>query len=164
MIILENSLLFGIFLVFNLISLCLFILSYLMKEYRIAFFAMLVQTAISLLFFFVSYLNGSIFILSHQNDFTANLIYFISILSALVNAIFGMKLYYHHRVVSAIIIQLGIFFSAILLFTQISDSAYNYWLQSKKPKPVKEKQGFNQTGDFKPVESKPNSTDSSGIK
>jgi hypothetical protein len=164
MIILENTLLSGIFLVFNLISLCLFILSYLMKEYRTSFFAMLVQTAISLLFFFVSYLNGSIFILSHQNDFTANLIYFISILSALVNSVFGMKMFNQHRVVSAIIIQLGIFFSSVLLFIQISDSAYNYWLQSNKSKPVKENQGFNQTGDFKPVEMKPNSTDSSGMK
>jgi hypothetical protein len=149
--ILENTLLSGIFLIFNLISLALYILSYLLKEYKTAFYAMLVQTGITLLYFFVSYISGSIFILTGSADFTANLIYFISLISALMNAIFGMKMYYHHRVVSAIIIQLGIFFSAILLITQISDTAYNYWLQEKTKKKFIDKQGFNQTQDFKQI-------------
>jgi hypothetical protein len=148
--ILENSLLSGIFLGLNLISLSLFIISYLLKEYRTAFYAMLFQTSAVLLYFFISYLAGSIFILSNQSDFTANLVYFIGILSGFLNAIFGMKLFYHHRVVSAIIIQLGIFFSAILLTTQISDSLYNYFLQRKTTKPLQEKKGFNQTKDFQP--------------
>ena len=153
--ILENSLLTGIFLVLNLISMSLFILSYLLKEYRTAFFAMLVQTAAILLYFFISYLAGSIFILSKVTDFTANLVYFICILSAFFNAIFGMKMYYHHRVVSAVIIQLGIFFAAILLTTQISDSLYNYFLQRNASKPLlEENQGFNQTKDFQPAEDK----------
>jgi hypothetical protein len=152
--ILENSLLTGIFLVLNLISMSLFILSYLLKEYRTAFFAMLVQMAAILLYFFISYLAGSIFILSKVTDFTANLIYFISILSAFFNAIFGMKLYYHHRVVSAVIIQLGIFFAAILLTTQISDTIYNYWMEEKIAEPMRENKGFNQTKDFQPEEDK----------
>ena len=151
--ILENSLLTGIFLVLNLISMSLFILSYLLKEYRTAFFAMLVQTAAILFYFFISYLAGSIFILSNPLDFTANLVYFIGIISAFLNAIFGMKLYYNHRVVSSIIIQLGIFFSATLLTTQISDSLYNYFIQQKASKPLlEEKKGFNQTKDFQPAE------------
>lgn len=148
MYILQNTLLTGIFLAVNIISAAFFILSFIRKEYRTAFYGMLAQTIISVFYFFLSYIAGGVFILSHQHDFTANLVYFLSILSALSNAVFGMKMYYHHRVVARIFIQLGIFFSAILVTTQLSDSAYNYWLQQKSSRQIQKESGFNQAPDF----------------
>ena len=160
MSILENSLLAGVFLVVNLASFALFILSYLLKEYRTSFYAMLTQMAINLLYFFLASIKGDIFLLSVPQDFNANLIYLIGVFSSSLNAIFGMKMFHQHRVVSAIILQLGIFFSGIMLLTQVSDSAYNYYLQRNINSAKEEKPGFNQTRDFdiKEVKQAPDSS------
>lgn len=162
--ILENSLLTGIFLVLNLASLSLYLLSYLWKEYRTSFFGMICQTITVLLYFFLSAIKWDFFLLAGAQDFTANLVYLISISSAFLNAVFGMKMFYQHRVVSAIIIQLGMFFAAVLLATQVSDTAYNYFNQKRLKEELEKKQGFNQTGDFenrnKPKEINPADTTS----
>jgi hypothetical protein len=163
MSILENSLLAGIFLVVNLASFVLFILSYLLKEYRTSFYAMLTQMSVNLLYFFLASVKGDIFLLSVPQDFTANLIYLISVFSSCLNAIFGLKMFHQHRVVSAIIIQLGIFFSGVMMLTQISDSAYNYYIHQKINSSLEEKPGFNQTRDFDKKEIKQAEPDSSSL-
>ena len=163
MSILENSLLAGIFLVVNLASFALFILSYLLKEYRTSFFAMLTQMAINLLYFFLASVKGDIFLLSVPQDFTANLIYLIAVFSSSLNAIFGLKMFHQHRVVSAIIIQLGIFFSGVMMLIQISDSAYNYYLHQEIKSSREEKPGFNRTRDFDKKEMKQAEPDSSSL-
>jgi hypothetical protein len=123
-------------------------MSYITKKYEISFIGMLAQVFTSLAYFFICYLNGDFFSLSVPQDFTANLIYLIAISSGLINALLGLKMFYQHRVVSAIIIQLGIFFAAISILTQLSDSAYLYYRQRKMAEKLPEESRFNQTTDF----------------
>jgi hypothetical protein len=148
MVILENSLLTSVFLVLNLAGLFFMIMSYLIKKYEVAIIGMLIQLVLCLAYFFVCYLNSDIFVLAVSQDFTANLVYFVGVLSLLVNSLVGSKMYHQHRVVSAIILQLGIFLGIVLIVTQLSDTAYNYYLQNKRAEKLIRKQGFNQTGDF----------------
>lgn len=148
MIILENSLLTGVFLVLNMAGLFFMVLSYLIKKYEYAMIGLLIQLLVCFAYLFVCYLNSDIFVLSVPGDFTANLVYFISILFLLLNSLIGSKMYHQHRLVSAIILQFGIFLGIVLILTQLSDTAYNFYLRKKQAEKFKEKTGFNQTGDF----------------
>lgn len=148
MVILENSLLTGVFLLLNLAGLFFMVMSYLIKKYEVALIGMLIQLVVCLAYFFVCYLNSDIFVLSVPQDFTANLVYFIGVLSLLVNSLVGLKMYHQHRVVSAIILQLGIFLGAVLILIQLSGTAYNYYLHNKRAEKLIRKKGFNKTGDF----------------
>jgi hypothetical protein len=148
MIILDNSLLSGVFLVMNIGGLFFFGLSYLSKKYQTSFIGMMIQVLSSLFYFFIYFLNGDFFSLSIPQDFTANLIYLIGISGGIINALFGIKMYQQHRVVSAIIIQLGIFFSAVLIVIQLSDSAYLLYRQYRQAEKLPESKGFNPTNDF----------------
>ena len=148
MTILDNSLLSFLFLGFNLAGLLFFLLSQRNKKFRFAFYGLIIHALVCLLYFFISYLNGDIFILSRPEDFTANLIYFIFLLGILANTVFGLKIYYQHRLTLPNTTQLGIFFSAILLLTQLSDSAYQWYQARKIVDKTEAIRKFNQTEDF----------------
>jgi hypothetical protein len=163
MTILDNLLLSALFLIINLAGLTIFILAERNKLSPFALYGLLTHAFICLLYFFVCYLNAGVFVLTKPQDFTTNLVYFISILGALVNAGFGLKIFYQHRLTPAMTIQLGIFFSAILVVTQLSNTGYQWYLTNKSAQKVKSSKGFNPTGDFNLQGSK-NSKDSSAIK
>lgn len=122
---------------------------------------MICQVLQILFYSFLAYLKGDFFLLSEPVDFTANLIFSAAIIGSAINSLAGLKMYQQHRVIAAIIIQLGIFLSAVLLVTQISDSAYNSYMQKTQKKDVKEKPGFNQTDDFIKNNPKPSRIDTS---
>ena len=151
--ILDNSLLSAVFLILNVTVLVFSVVSYREKQYRLSFIALLIQSFIFLLYFFICYLAGNLFVLTVPQNFTSNLIYFSTILGSLINGLFGMKMYHQHRVISSIIIQLVMFFSAVLVATQLSDSAYNFYLQQKLKNKTEQAKGFNQTGDFEQTKS-----------
>lgn len=148
MTVLSSIILSTLFIGINLESLVLFGLSYLTKKYQTAAIAMISQVLQILFYSFLAYLKGDFFMLSEAVDFTANLIFSAAIIASTINALAGLKMYNQHRVIAAIIIQLGIFLSAVLLVTQISDFAYNSYMQNSKNKNVKENPGFNKTDDF----------------
>jgi hypothetical protein len=156
MTILSSTILSTLFIGINLASLVLFGLSYLTKKYQTGAIALISQVLQILFYSFLGYLKGDFFILSEAVDFTANLIFSSAIIASSINALAGLKMYHQHRVIASIIIQLGIFLSAVLLVTQISDSAYNSYLLNSQKKKAKENPGFNQTEDF--IKKSPQST------
>jgi len=146
--ILENSLVSGIFLVLNFTVLGLSLTSYFNKRQKMILPAMLSGSLLCLIYFFLCYLWKDIFILSVPDDFTANLFFFAALLSASINNLVGIKLFYQHRSVPLTSIQLLIFFSSLMIITQMSGSAYAYYHQQKKANKIIEPKGFNPTDDF----------------
>ncbi len=146
--ILENSLVSGIFLVLNFTVLGLSLASYFNKRQKMVLPAILSGSLLCLIYFFLCYLWKDIFILSVPDDFTANLFFFAALLSASINNLVGIKLYYQHRSVPQTSIQLLIFFSSLMIITQMSGSAYAYYHQQKKANKIIEPKGFNPTDDF----------------
>jgi hypothetical protein len=112
------------------------------------------QLSAGLFYYFLCGINFDIFCLAQSRDFTANLLFFIGISSAFLNAVFGVKMYYQHRVISAIIIQLGIFFSASMMTIQLFDTAYHFFEKRELAEKLEEAKGFNQTKDFERKEKK----------
>lgn len=134
MTILENPLLSGCFLVINISALLILYYSFIKKKYYYAFIGFLIQTLLSVIYFFLTYLKGDIFVFANPQDFTANLVYFSALMAGFINSLFGMKMYYQHRVISAIIIQLALFFPVVQITTHLSDSIYYYFIQQKDEK------------------------------
>jgi hypothetical protein len=153
MTILGSIILSILFIVLNLASLVLFGLSYITKKYQTGAIALICQVLQILFYSFLAYLKGDFFLLSDPVDFTANLIFSATIIGSAINSLAGLKMYHQHLVIASIIIQLGIFLSAVLLVTQISDTAYNSYIQNTQKKEVKENPGFNPTDDF--IKNKP---------
>jgi len=161
MTILGSIILSTLFIALNLASMVLRGLSYITKKYQTAAVAMIIQVLQILFYSFLAYLKGDFFLLSEPVDFTANLIFSATVIGSAINSLAGLKMYHQHRVIAAIIIQLGLFLSAVLLVTQISFSAYNSYIQSTQKKEVKENPGFNPTDDFIKNKPKPIKVDTS---
>jgi hypothetical protein len=146
--ILENSLVSGIFLVLNFITLGLSLTSYFNKRQKLVLPAMLSGSLLCLIYFFLCSIWRDIFILSVPHDFTANLFFFAALLGASINNLVALKIYYQHRSATPTTIQLAIFFSSLMIVTQVSGSVYSYYHQQKKIKELIQAKGFNPTDDF----------------
>ena len=146
--ILENPLVSGIFLVLNFTTLGLSLTSYFNKQQKMVLPAMLSGSLLCLIYFFLCSIWRDIFILSVPHDFTANLFFFAALLGASINNLVGIKLYYQHRSVPTTSVQLFIFFSSLMIITQVSGSVYSYYHQQKNAKLFVQPKGFNPTDDF----------------
>lgn len=109
---------------------------------------MLSGSLLCLIYFFLCSIWRDIFILSVPHDFTANLFFFAALLGASINNLVGIKIYYQHRSVPQTSIQLFIFFSSLMIITQVSGSVYSYYHQQNKAKVLVQPKGFNPTDDF----------------
>ena len=74
---------------------------------------------------FIGVVNSNFFILSSKGNYEANFIFTFATALILVVSIWGIVVYYRHRIAPPIIPQLAIAFSAIIVITTFSTSVNN---------------------------------------
>jgi hypothetical protein len=122
MTILENSFFHLSTLLFLLFGLGALILSYLKRKYEysaVGFISCLIGFFSTL---FLAALKGDLLILSNEIDFGANFVFSLSSLILGIVSIIGMLVFYRHRIVPAMFIQLGIFLCSVLILVTFSGS------------------------------------------
>jgi len=122
MTILENSILHLTTILIFIIGLGLLLLSYLKRNYLFANFGF----GITLFGFsqtlLLGFLKGDLFVLSHQVEYVANLLFTLSSCILGLVSVASLIIFYQHRVVPAIFLQLGILLSGTIVVVTLTTS------------------------------------------
>jgi len=122
MTILDNSILHLTTVLFFLFGLGALILSYLNKKYGytaigfIAAFLGFIQTI------FIAALKGDYFVLSDSIDYGANYLFTLGVLGLGIVSIISLVIYYQHRVIPVMFVQLGIMLCSVLMIVTFGSS------------------------------------------
>lgn len=154
MTILDNSIFHLTTILLLLVGLGAFILSYMKRKYEYSAAGFVASLAGFFMILFIAVLNKDIFVLSAKIDYGANYVFSFSMVALAIVSAIGLTIYYLHRIIPVMFIQLGILLcSALMLVTfgsSISQSIANQKAQ-KSEDPSK----FMKAEDFQKGSSNP---------
>jgi hypothetical protein len=130
MTILDNSIFHLTTILLFLFGLGALILSYMKRKYEYSAAGFMAALAGFFLILFIAVLNKDIFVLSSKIDYGANYAFSFSVVAMGIVSSIGLIIYYLHRIIPIMFIQLGIILcSALILVTfgsSISQSITNH--------------------------------------
>lgn len=122
MTILGNSIFHLTTVLLFLFGLGALILSYMKRKYEYSAAGFIASLIGFLLILFIAVLNKDIFVLSAKIDYGANYLFSFSVIAlGLVSAI-GLTIYYLHRIIPVMFIQLGIMLCSVLMLVTFGSS------------------------------------------
>ncbi len=154
MTILDNS-------IFHLTTILLFlfglgslILSYMKRKYEYSAAGFIAALIGFLLIVFIAVLNRDIFVLSSKIDYGANYLFSFSVVAlGLVSGI-GLTIYYLHRIIPTMFIQLGILLCSVLMLVTFG-SSISQSIANQKAHKSEDPSKFMKAEDFQKGSSNP---------
>jgi len=135
MTVLDNSIFHLTTILLFLFGLGALILSYIKKKYEYSAAGFIAALIGFFLILFIAVLNKDIFILSSKIDYGANYVFSFSVAALGIVSIIGLIIFYLHRIIPIMFIQLGILLCSVLMVvtfgSSISQSIANQQAQKK---------------------------------
>jgi len=154
MTILDNSIFHLTTILLFLFGLGALILSYMKRKYDYSAAGFIASLAGFFLILFIAVLNKDIFVLSSKIDYGANYVFSFSVVAMGIVSVISLTIYYRHRIIPTMFIQLGILLCSALIIVTFG-SSISQSITNQKANKSEDSSKFMKAEDFQKGSSNP---------